>query len=395
MFVASYSPRIAALLVLLALSACQRGAPPPQGPPPAPEVSVAAVIEREVNEWDEFTGHLQAVERVEIRPRVTGYIESVNFQEGKEVKKGDVLFVIDPRPYQAELNRAAAEAAQTQARLQLAKSELERAARLLKTRMVSQQLYDERNSAVREAEAALQAARAAEQNARLNMEFTRVTSPIDGRASRAEVTAGNLVTGGASGAPATLLTTVVSLDPIYAYFEGDEQIYLKYVTMARSGERASSREVRNPIYLGLANEQGHPHQGYMDFVDNQLNPATGTIRARAVFDNKERLLTPGLFARLKLIGSGTFKAVLINDRAVGTDQNKKFVLVLGADNKVEYRPVQIGRLIEGLRVVKEGLKPGEQIVVNGLQRVRPGMPVTPQTVPMEDAAQTESAPAPQ
>lgn len=356
---------------------------------------MAGVIEREVNEWDEFTGRLEAVEKVEIRPRVSGYIESVNFQEGKEVKKGDVLFVIDPRPYQAELSRAEAEAEQARARLQLAKSELERAARLLQTRMVSQQLYDERNSAVHEAEAGLHAAQAAAQNARLNIEFTRVTAPIDGRTSRAEVTVGNLVTGGASGAPATLLTTVVSLDPIYAYFEGDEQIYLKYVTLARSGERASSREVRNPIYLGLANEQGHPHQGYMDFVDNQLNPATGTIRARAVFDNKDRLFTPGLFARLKLIGSGKFTAVLINDRAVGTDQSQKFVLVLGAENKVEYRPVKIGRLIEGLRVVKEGLKPGERIVVNGLQRVRPGMPVTPQTVPMDDTAQTAGAAAPQ
>lgn len=380
---------------MVALTGCDNSASQtPQAAPPAPQVSVASVLEREVNEWDEFTGRLEAVEKVEIRPRVTGYLESVNFQEGKEVKKGDVLFVIDPRPYQAELSRAEAEVTEARARLQLAKSELKRAERLVQTRMVSQQVYDERSSGAREAEARLQAAQAAAQSARLNVEFTRVNSPINGRAGRTEVTAGNLVTGGAAGGPATLLTTVVSLDPIYAYFEGDEQIYLKYATLARNGERPSSRDTRNPIYLGLSNEQGYPHQGYVDFVDNQLSSATGTIRARAVFDNKDRFFTPGLFARLKLIGSGKFKAILINDRAVGTDQNQKFVLVLGAENKVEYRPVKIGRLIENLRVVTEGLKPGERIVVNGLQRVRPGMPVTPQTVSMDDQPQQAADAAP-
>jgi multidrug efflux system membrane fusion protein len=366
------------------LSAC--GKPEAQAPqvPPAPQVSVASVIEREVNEWDEFSGRLEAVEKVEVRPRVSGYIEAIHFQEGKEVKKGDLLFVIDPRSFAAELKRAEADLVRANASAELAKSQRERAEKLLQNKFISQQDYDERTNGLRAADANVLAAQAALDVARLNLEFTRVTAPIDGRAGRAEITVGNLVS--AEGpAGATLLTSIVSLDPIYAYFEGDEQIYLKYVELAQSGVRPSSREVRNPIYLGLGNEEGYPHLGYMDFVDNKLDPATGTIRARAVFDNKQRLFTPGLFARLKLIGSGEFKAVLINDRAVGTDQNQKFVLVLGAQNKVDYRPVKTGRLIEGLRVVEEGLKPGELIVVNGLQRVRPGMPVTPQTVPMEDA----------
>lgn len=364
------------------LAAC--GKPEVQAPqrPPAPQVSVASVIEREVNEWDEFSGRLEAVEKVEVRPRVSGYIEAIHFQEGKEVKKGDLLFVIDPRSFAAELKRAEADLVRTKASAELAKSQRERAEKLLQNKFISQQDYDERINGLRAADANVLVAQAALDVARLNLEFTRVTAPIGGRVGRAEITVGNLVSAeGPSGA--TLLATIMSLDPIYAYFEGDEQIYLKYVELAHSGARPSSREVRNPIYLGLANEEGYPHQGYMDFVDNKLDPATGTIRARAVFDNKERLFTPGLFARLKLIGSGKFKAVLINDRAVGTDQNQKFVLVLGAQSKVDYRPVKIGRLIDGLRVVKEGLKPGELIVVNGLQRVRPGMPVTPQTVPME------------
>ncbi len=379
------------MLYAVVLSAC--GKPEAHAPqtPPAPQVSVASVIEREVNEWDEFSGRLEAVEKVEVRPRVSGYIEAIHFQEGKEVKKGDLLFVIDPRSFAAELKRAEADLVRANAGAELAKSQRERAGKLLQNKFISQQDYDERSNGLRAADANVLVAQAALDVASLNLEFTRVTAPIDGRAGRAEITVGNLVS--AEGpAGATLLTTIVSLDPIYAYFEGDEQIYLKYMELAHSGARPSSREVRNPIYLGLGNEEGYPHQGYMDFVDNKLDPATGTIRARAVFDNKERLFTPGLFARLKLIGSGKFKAVLINDRAVGTDQNQKFVLVLGAQNKVDYRPVKVGRLVDGLRVVKEGLKPGELIVVNGLQRVRSGMPVTPQTVPMEEQAQV-AAPA--
>ena len=368
----------AAPLVLVACNKAQ--SPGPGGPPPPPQVSVAAVIEKEVNEWDEFTGRLEAVERVEIRPRISGYVEKIYFQQGAEVKKGDLLFEIDPRPLQAELARAEADLARANARLDLAQSDLARAEELVQSKAISQQGYEQLTSSRQDSDAAVKAAQAALLTARLNLDYTNIRSPINGRTSRAEVTAGNLVTGG--GAPSTLLTTVVSLDPIYAYFEGDEQVYLKYAELSRRGERPSSRDKRNPIYLGLSSEEGHPHQGYVDFVDNALNPQTGTIRARAVFDNKERLFTPGLFARLKLVGSGTYQAILVNDKAIGTDQSKKFVLVVGADNKALYREVKLGPVIDGLRVVKLGLKGGEMIVVNGLQRVRPGDAVTPQTVSM-------------
>jgi multidrug efflux system membrane fusion protein len=337
---------------------------------------VATVIDREINEWDEFTGRLQAVETVEIRPRVSGYIQKVTFAEGKEVRKGDVLFVIDPRPYRAELARASAELEAARTRAELANRDLERAQTLIAKEAISREEFDLRASALKESGAAIRAAEARVEEARLNVEWTQVRSPIDGRVSRAEITEGNLVQGG-SPTP-TLLTTVVSLDPIYVYFEGDEQTYLKYGRLARSGERASSRDVRNPIYLGLSNEEGFPHEGYVDFVDNRLDPSTGTIRARAVFSNEDRMFTPGLFARLKLIGSGRYKAALIRDSAIGTDQDKKFVLVLKPDSTVEYRRIEPGRVVEGLRIVSSGLRGGERIVVNGLQRVRSGMKVNPQ-----------------
>jgi RND family efflux transporter MFP subunit len=369
------------LVAALFLVACSTSQPQgPGGPPPPPQVSVAPVIEKVVNDWDEFTGRLEAVERVEIRPRISGYIEKMYFQQGAEVKKGDLLFEIDPRPLQAELARAEAELVRANTRLDLAQRDLARAEELVQSKAISQQGYEQLTSGRQDSDAAVKAAQAAVLTARLNFDYTKIRSPINGRTSRAEVTAGNLVAGG--GAGSTLLTTVVSLDPIYAYFEGDEQVYLKYAELSRRGERPSSREKRNPIYLGLSSEEGHPHQGYVDFVDNALNPQTGTIRARAVFDNKDRLFTPGLFARLKLVGSGTYRAMLVNDRAIGTDQSKKFVLVVGADNKALYREVKLGPVIDGLRVVKQGLNRGEMIVVNGLQRVRPGDAVTPQTVSM-------------
>jgi RND family efflux transporter MFP subunit len=355
----------------------------PQAAPsaPAPQVNVAKVIERKVNDWDEFTGRIQAIDSVEIRPRVSGYIERIAFTEGGPVKKGDLLFVIDPRPYRAELQRAQADAAGAETRAELARNEVARAERLLAARAISQEEYDERVNRAHETGSAVEAAAAAVEVARLNLEFTRVVSPIDGRVGKAEVTPGNLV---GSGEGATLLTTVVSIDPVYVEFTGDEQIYLKYAAMSKKGERASSRDEPNPVYMGLANETGFPHPGHMTFVDNQLDPATGTIRGRAIFHNPEGLFTPGLFARIKLLGSGQYDAILINDRAVGTDQNQKFVLVVGADKMLSYRPVKIGRIVQGLRVVLDGLKPGETIVVNGIQRVHPGMPISPLVVPMDE-----------
>ncbi len=359
------------------LVACGRDAPPA---PPPPAVTVAEVREQEINEWDEFTGRIEAVDAVEIRPRVSGYIQRVAFAEGKEVRNGDVLFVIDPRPYEAELARATAELQRARTRASLAAKEVERAERLVAVQAISREEFDTRASAEAESRASISAAQAAVATARLNMDWTRVRSPIAGRVSRAEVTQGNLVQAGPP--DATLLTTVVSLDPVYVYFEGDEQTYLRYGELARAGARPSSRDTRNPIQLGLANEQGFPHTGYVDFVDNQLNPETGTIRARAVFTNKDRVFTPGLFARLKLVGSARYRAVLVVDRAIGTDQDKKFVLAVKADSTAEYRPVEIGRLVDGMRIVRTGLKGGDRIVINGLQRVRPGMKVAPTMVPM-------------
>jgi RND family efflux transporter MFP subunit len=370
----------AALAALLALNGCRSEANP-QAQQPAPQVSVATVLERDVTEWDEFTGRLEAVESVEVRPRVTGYIESVNFTEGSVVKKGDLLFVIDPRPYRAELSRAQAELARALARSELTAGEAARSEKLVSIKAVSHEEYDQRVNASREAAANVDAARAAVEAARLNIEFTRITSPITGRVSKAVVTSGNLVTGGSNAA--TLLTTVVSTDPMYVTFEGDEQVYLKYAELARRGERSSSRDAANPVLMGLANEDGYPHKGAMAFVDNQIDPRTGTIRARASFDNKDGYLTPGLFARVKLLGHNSYRTVLVDDRAIGTDQSQKFVYVVDAENKVSYRAVKIGRVTDGLRIVQQGLEPGETVVVNGLQRVRPGVIIAPERVAMD------------
>jgi RND family efflux transporter MFP subunit len=370
----------AAVAIAALLAGCGRSGGAAQGPPPPPQVSVAAVIEKRVKDWDEFTGRFQAVETVEIRPRVSGYIDKIAFKEGGEVKQGDLLFVIDPRPYQADYDRAAADLKRYKTALELARIESTRVQRLRESGAVSQEELDERTSTVAQAEANVAGAQATLESAGLNLGFTRVTSPITGRVSRAEVTRGNLVTGGNNGG--TLLSSVVSMDPIYLYFDGDEQAYLRYTQMARSGERTSSRSTPNPVHIGLANEEGFPHAGTMDFVDNQLNPQTGTIRSRAVFDNKDGRFTPGLFARVQLVGSNEYDAILIDDRAVNTDQNQKYVLLLGADNKVEYRKIKLGRVIDGLRIVREGLKPGDVIVVNGAQRVHPGLTVAPQRVPM-------------
>ena len=370
---------VAACLVLVSTAGCS-GSGGAQSTAPPPEVSVAQVLQRPVKDWDEFTGRLQAVETVEVRPRVSGYIDLVAFTEGKVVKRGDLLFIIDPRPYKADRDRAAADLKRFHTTLDLAKIEQQRVQRLKESGAVSQEEVDERESTVAQAEANVSGAEAALESAELNMTFTRVTSPIDGRVSRAEVTRGNLVTGGNNGG--TFLTSVVSLDPIYLYFEGDEATYLRYVALARAGERPSSRDAPNPVRVGLANEQGFPHEGKMDFVDNQVNSQTGTIRARAVLENKDGLYIPGLFARVQLLASGEYVAVLIDDRAINTDQNQKYVFLLGPDNKIEYRRVKLGRVIDGLRIVREGLKPGDVIVVNGAQRVHPGIVVSPQTVTM-------------
>ena len=371
----------APVLILLSIALVSGCAPQAAPAPQAPQVSVAEVIRRDVSDWDEFTGRLEAIESVEIRPRVSGYIERVAFVEGSIVKNGDLLFVIDPRPYRAELDKAEAELVRARASAELARNEVARGDRLLSARAVSQEEYDQRVNAGRESDASVRAAEAAVQTARLNLGYTRVTSPIDGRVSKAEITPGNLVNGGA--ASSTLLTTVVSIDPIYVAFEGDEQVYLKYSKLGQLGELRGSTEVRNSVRVALANETDFPRDGELVFLDNQLNPATGTIRARALLDNHDGRLTPGLFARVRLIGAEGYPAVVIDDRAVGTDQSQKFVYVVGENNVVDYRAVKLGRVFDGLRIVEEGLTPGERIVVNGLQRVRPGVTVAPELVSMD------------
>jgi RND family efflux transporter MFP subunit len=361
-----------AVLSLGALSLSRKKEPAP--PPPLPAVTVAPVEQHEIAEWDEFTGRLQAVDAVEIRPRVSGYIRRVAFSEGKEVKKGEVLFEIDPRPYQADLARAEADLARARSAAALAKSEVERATKLVTAQAISREEYDSRTSAEAQGGAAVRAAQAAVQTAKLNLDWTQVRSPIAGRVSNAMVTPGNLVQAGPP--EATLLTTVVSMDPMYLYFDSDEQTYLRYAGQARNSG-ANWREARLPVYLGLANEEGFPHEGKLDFVDNQIDPNTGTIRTRAVFSNKSRALTPGLFARVKLIRNEKANALLVRDAAIGTDQDRRFVLVLGQGDTLAYRPIVTGKLADnGLRIVSSGLQQGDKVVVNGLMRVRPGIKVT-------------------
>jgi RND family efflux transporter MFP subunit len=360
---------LASLACTIAVAACTRTAAQP-APSPLPQVTVAPVIERDVTEWDEFTGRLQAVDSVEIRPRVSGFVSAVRFSEGAIVRRGDVLFEIDARPFQADVDRLQAELERARATVQRARSELGRAERLRAENAISNEEHDRRASFVQESAAQVAAVEAALRAAALNLEFTRVTSPIDGRASRAIVTEGNLVSAGP--AAATLLTTVVSLDPVYAYFDADEQIFLRY-TAGSASRRAIDRQVR----MALSNEDGYPHQGRLDFLDNQVDGATGTIRGRAVFRNVDGQLTPGLFVRLRLAGNGSHDRLLIQDRAVGTDLSKKFVYVVSAKNEIEYRPVTLGPIVNGLRVVRTGLKAGEPVVVDGLQRIRPGAHVQP------------------
>jgi multidrug efflux system membrane fusion protein len=370
-------PLIAALavagLAASGLAGCDTATGKPAEAPAAggPPISAAVVVQKSVAETQDFSGRLEAIDHVDIRSRVSGFITAVNFKPGSEVKKGDVLFVIDARPFQAEASRAEAAANSARAKADLAKLELARAEKLLADKAIAQREFDERASALKELDASARAASAQLEAARLNLAYTQVVSPINGRVSKAEITLGNLVD------PAAVLTSVVSLDRIYASFDGDEETFLRVGTQHNKGQPVT-------VKIGLANEDGFPHEGKLEFVDNQLDARTGSVRMRATFDNKDRALVPGLFARVQLGGgTATSNALLINDRAVGTDQNRKFVFVVGADSKAEYRPVKLGPAIDGLRVVRDGLKPGEKIVVNGLQRVRPGAPVSAQTVAMD------------
>ncbi|MEH6447413.1 MAG: efflux RND transporter periplasmic adaptor subunit [Oleispira sp.] len=371
------------------LSAC--GEPSALAPQQmAPAVSVAEVIHQRITEWDEFTGRLEAPESVSLRPRISGYIDSIGFKEGAIVKAGQPLFYIDDRSYKAEVRRLEAELADVNSQLKLANSTFVRANELTEKNAISVELFDSRAADLEQAKARLRSTSAALEIAKLNLSYTKVTAPITGRVSRAQITAGNLVSAGQ-----TELTTIVSVNQVYAYFDADEQTYLKYIKLAQEGTRPSSREVKNPVYMGLANESGFPHEGYIDFVDNQVNPATGTIRGRAVFENPKGNFIPGLFTRIKLIGSASYDGILIDDKAIATDLSNKYVLVLDSENKAQYRAITLGEKLNGLRIVKSGLTAEDSIVVNGLQRVRPGAQVAPEVVPMAQADELKNLQAQQ
>lgn len=353
---------------------------PPGGAPPPPRVPVAEVVARDIAPSAEFTGHIAATKTVELRPRVGGAIDSVSVPEGNLVREGQLLFQIDPRPYQVAVDTAQAQLRQAEVLVDQAQTDLKRTEPLLPSGTVSRKTYDDTLATLRQREAQLQAAKTAVAAAQLDISFTRVAAPIGGRVDRVLVTEGNIVAAG--GANATLLTTIVSTDPLYAYFDIDEATYLEFVARARpdAGGRAMARL---PVAIGLMNETGFPQTGELDFLGNQVDRSTGTIRARAIVRNPEGRLSPGLFARVKLVTSEPRQTVLIDDQAVAADQGRRFVLVLGAENKAEYRPVELGPVIDGLRVVAAGLKPGERVIIKGL--VRPGMQVVPVATDMQQA----------
>ena len=362
---------------LLFLAGCDSQADSAQQAPPPPQVSVADVVVESVRFWDEFTGRIEAVETVELRPRVTGYIDSIHYTEGQSVEAGEVLFVIDQRPYQAALALAEADLERARARAELARSEVARAETLAQSRAISREELDQRRAAAAQSNAEVLAARAALDTASLNMAFTEVRAPISGRTGRALVTVGNLVS------EATPLTSIVSLDQVHVHFYSDERAYLNYDAMARSGERASSRDERTPVRVGLASDESYPYPGEVDFVDNRLDAAAGTILMRAVLDNSEGRFAPGMFARVQLLGSGSQQAILIDDKAVLTDQDRKYVYVVDDEGIAQRRDVQLGRMAEGLRVVASGLESGDRVVVRGAQRIFfPGMEVAAESVDM-------------
>jgi multidrug efflux system membrane fusion protein len=362
----------------------------PVAAPRAVPVSVATVAATEINTWDEFSGRLEAVERVDVRSRVAGAVQAVHFREGALVKKDELLITIDPAPYAAEVERAEAQVTSAQARVAFTRSEQERARRLWAEQAIAQRELDERVNASREADASLRAAQAQLQSARLNLGYTQVRAPVPGRIGKLEVTVGNLV---AAGPGAPVLTTLVSVSPIYASFDADEQVVMRALKDLPGGPGARTRIDGIPVQMGTAGVEGTPYEGRLQLIDNQVDARSGTVRVRAAFDNTDGSLIPGQFARIRMGQAHSDMALLVNERAVGTDQNKKFVMVVGQDNKAEYREVTLGAPANGLRVVTRGLQAGERIVVNGLQHLRPGALVAPQPVSMD--AKAELAPQPQ
>ncbi|NOT69982.1 MAG: efflux RND transporter periplasmic adaptor subunit [Hyphomicrobium sp.] len=373
-------PFLVGLALLLAVAvaaapAAAQTAPASAGPPPPP-VTVSAPLSKRIKSWDEYSGRFEAVARVEVRPRVAGFIEQVHFKDGSLIKAGDLLFTLDKRPFAIAVESAKADVARQESQVLLTEADVERAEPLAKSKVMSEQVFDQRKASLSGAQAQLAAAKAALKSAELNLEWTEVRAAIAGRISDKKVDAGNLVAGGPSGA--TLLATIVSLDPIHFVFDVAEADYLRYARLNISGERPSSRETQNPVRVRLADEAAWTHDGTMNFVDNALNERSGTLRARAVFDNKNGLLTPGVFARLQLFGGET-DAFLVPDEAIVSDQARKIVFTVGDDSVVKATPVTLGAISDGLRVIKDGLKPEDRVVIQGLANpmVRPGAKVTP------------------
>ncbi|MBR1266841.1 efflux RND transporter periplasmic adaptor subunit [Bradyrhizobium sp. AUGA SZCCT0222] len=372
----SLSPLI--LVSALALSGC--GDKPPQpAAAAAPPVTVAQPVKRTVTDWDEFTGRFEAVQEVQVRARVGGFVNSVEFRDGAFVKAGDLLYVIDARPFEAVADQADGQLSDARAKGELAKRELDRALTLNLTQAVSDSIVDQRRQTLQAARAAEMQAEGALKAARLNIEFAHVMAPIAGRVSRHLVTPGNLVQG--SDGTSTLLTSIVSLDPIYIYFDVDETTYLRNNRLWFEGRRPSSRDTPNPVQVTLTGETKPSHDGKMDFIDNRLDVSTGTLRSRAVIPNKDMSILPGQFGRVRLIGSAPYEALLLPDTAIATDQSRKIVFVVKDDNTVEAKPVTLGPLDEGLRVIREGLKAEDRVIVAGLQRARVGAKVTPNPAP--------------
>jgi multidrug efflux system membrane fusion protein len=377
------SLRYAGGLLLLALCGCHPSAQPPPPAQPPPQVTVSHPLAKEIVDYDEFTARLGAVNSVDVRARVSGYLQKVNFKDGAEVKKGDLLFVIDPRPYQAELDSAQAALDRAKTQLDLATNDNKRALELFQSKAISAEELDTRSKNLAIANSAVKIAEAAVETAKLNLDYTNIVAPIDGRMSRTMITEGNLVN--ASGNESTLLTTLVSVDPVYAYVDVDEATVVKYQNLDKQGLRQNGRKGEIPCELAVGNETTFTHQGVVDFVDNQIDSKTGTLSVRGVFPNPDRSLIPGEFGRVRVIGSGRYTGMLIPDYAIGSDQDKKIVFVVQPDNTVQSRQVNPGQLVDGLRVIRSGLEANDLVVLDRLQIIRPGATVTPKEVPIQPA----------
>jgi membrane fusion protein, multidrug efflux system len=364
------------VLLAMALSGCGQSQPPQQAAAAAPPVTVAQPVKRTVTDWDEFTGRFEAVEEVQVRARVGGFVTNVEFKDGDVVRAGDLLYLIDSRPFEAVAAQADGQLADARAKAELAKRDLDRGLNLVQTSAVSEQVVDQRRQALQAAHAAEIIAEGALKAAQLNVEFTHVLAPIAGRVSRHLVSIGNLVSGSDNGT-STLLTSIVSLDPIYIYFDVDEPTYLKNNKLWFEGKRPSSRDTPNPVQVALTGETKPSHEGKMDFVDNRMDVSTGTLRSRAVIPNKDLSILPGQFGRVRLIGSSPYEALLIPDTAIATDQSRKIVFVVKDDNTVEAKPVVLGPIDDGLRVIREGLQAQDKVIIDGIQRARVGAKVAP------------------